>query len=465
MLRIYFPLLLLCFITPIATIMAQGNFYWQQQQGANGNLLGGSLASGATDNSAIFYNPGALAFTETPNVSFTSDLLSYTFFNIENGAGQGVDIKGNQFETKPQMISGTAFNLKKRHFKVTYAIINLLNTKSEYTSSNQGQIPNSNDYYEGYFNYKNQLRNDRIAIGTTYRISESLGVGVTHFIDIKNAELTNNTNETWSRGTQITNYSNDYKNLRFNQVSILWKIGLAWHYNDRLNIGFNFETSDINVQFLSKSNSRRIIETMETSGEVLKEVSDQEKVDSKYKLPITAELNIGYITKKTEYSARIGFFGKVQKYGILSLKPENSMFSSNDDAFSQYFVANKTITNIAVGVKHELVEDVNVLMGFRTDFNFLDFGDIDPIKDNRMSFDYWDLYHLSAGFEWFGPRFNIIGGLVCDMGFSENDIQIANLTTRPYSEVFDRKSNTSTTYLQFNLIFGITYHFKDRTQL
>ncbi|KXX68847.1 hypothetical protein [Flammeovirga sp. SJP92] len=465
MIQLYSIFIFFLLFASITPTFAQGNFYWQQQQGANGNLLGGSLASGATDNSAIYYNPGSLAFTETPNVSFTSDLLSYTFFNIKNGAGQGIDLKGNQFETKPQMISGTAFNLKKRHFKVTYAIINLLNNKSEYTSSNQGQIPNTNDYYEGYFNYKSQLRNDRIAIGTTYRLSESIGIGITHFIDIKGSELTNITNETWVRDNTITNYSNDYKNLRFNQVSLLWKIGIAWHYNEKLNIGFNFETPDINLRFLSKSNSRRVIETLDTTGEVLKEVSDQEKVYSNYKLPITAELNLGYTTRKTEYSARIGFFSGVKKYGILELKPENSIFTSNDDSFSQYFVANKPITNIAVGVKHRIVEDVNILTGFRTDFNFLDLENIDPIKDNRLSFDYWDLYHVSAGFEWFGPRFNIIAGLVCDMGFSENDTQITNLTARPYSEIFDRKTNTSTTYLQFNLILGITYHFKDRTQL
>lgn len=444
---------------------AQGNFYWQQQQGANGNLLGGSLAAGATDNSAIYYNPGALAFTETPNVSFTSDLLSYTFLNIKNGAGQGIDLKGNRFETKPQMISGTAFNLKNNNFKVTYAIINLLNSRQEYKSSNQGNIPNSNEYYEGYFNYKNLLRNDRIAIGTTYRITDSFGIGVTHFIDIKNSELTSNQNESWVKNDEIVNYGSDFRNLKFNHISLLWKVGLAWHYNERLNIGINFETPDIRIRFLSRSTSTRITETLDENGKIYKEVSDQEKIYSKYQLPLTAELNIGYTTPKTEYSARIGFFSAVNKYGILDLKPENSKFPPVDNNFNQYYIANKPITNFAFGVKHRIIEKTNILMGFRTDFNFIDNDNIDPLKDNQLSFDYWDLYHLSTGFEWFGSRFNVIGGLVCDMGYSKNDQQIVNLTARPYTEILHRDYNTESTYLQFNVIFGITYHFKDRTQL
>ncbi|MBB3696426.1 outer membrane protein transport protein [Flammeovirga yaeyamensis] len=455
---------LLLFITPFLSY-SQGNFYWQQQQGANGNLLGGSLASGVNDNSAIFYNPGALAFTETPNVSFTSDLIGYTVVDIANGAGEGVHIKMNTMDTKPQMVAGTAFKYDKKNFKVTYAIINLLNNRAEYTSSNTAFIPETGEIYEGYFNYKTVLRNDRFAIGTTFRLNEKLGVGITSFVDIKNAQITNNINQTWGVNNEVTNYHVDYKNVRFNQVSILWKLGVAWLVNENLNLGFNFETQDIRLPFLSKSSLIRTLETKNDQGEVHKTISSQEKIFSKYKHPFTADINIGYHTRNSEISLRVGYFGPINKYGIFEMKAEQSMFRPQDESFGQYYAANKQLVNLAFGFKNKLFEKINLLSGFRTDFNNLDQNKINPTSENLLSYDYWDLYHISSGIEWFGPRFNVIAGIVADMGFSKGDPQLVNLTARPYQEIGDINYNTKATYLQFNLVFGITYHFKDRTQL
>ncbi|AZQ62047.1 hypothetical protein EI427_07275 [Flammeovirga pectinis] len=463
MIRFYLTYLSLLLIS--TTAYAQNNYYWSQQQGPNGNLLGGSLASGASDNSAIFYNPGALAFTETPNVSLTSDLISYTFLHIQNGAGEGIDIKGNQLTTKPQMLAGTAFGAKNNRFKVTYAIFNLLNEKSEHSAQNTAQISNSNQVYEGFYNYKNSLRNDRFAIGTTYRLTDNIGIGITHFVDIKSTEITSNVNESWYTNKLATNYSTDFKNLKYSHVSLLWKLGIAWHYNEKLNLGLNFETPDIRIKFLSTAYSRRISETLDDNGVLQKYSSNQDKVNTSYSLPFTFDLNLGYTTKLTQYSARVGFFSKVGKYNLLQLKTESTINPSPDPAYNQYTLSNKRIINYAAGVKHRILNDMNILMGFRTDFNFINQEDINFTKDNFLSFNYWDVYHLSSGVEWFGSNFNIIAGIVADFGFSENNPQLVNLTARPYSELNDFNTNTETSYLQLNLIFGITYHFKDRTQM
>ncbi|WP_281614097.1 hypothetical protein [Flammeovirga sp. SubArs3] len=456
---------LVIFIFHTFLLYGQGNYYWQQQQGANGNLLGGSLASGATDNSAIYYNPGALAFTETPNVSFTSDLIGYTILNIKNGAGEGVDIKGNSLETKPQMVAGTAFKYNKQKFKVTYAFINLLNSKHEFAVQNSGSVNGSNVFFEGYFNYKSLLRNDRFAIGTTYRLSEKIGVGITHFLDIKSAQITSNVDQTWANGNGVQDTFSDFTNLRFNHASLLWKIGIAWHVNQNLNLGFNFDTPDIRIKFLSKSTARKIREKTLDDGSISKEISTQDKVYSNYKLPFTAEFNIGYTINKVDLSGRVGIFSKVDRYGMLELQPESSTFSPLDQSFSQYYSANKVIYNAAVGVKSRLIKSMNFLSGFRTDFNIVDQNQVNPHAENVLSYDYWDLYHISAGIEWFGPRFNIIAGLVTDLGFSNGDPQYVNLTPRDYSQLNEFQSNTESSFVQFNLVFGITYHFVDKTQL
>lgn len=59
-----FPLLL-CFLGSYA----QESNYANYEIGANSTMMGGAVTAGVKDNSAVYHNPGALAFVENSNVT------------------------------------------------------------------------------------------------------------------------------------------------------------------------------------------------------------------------------------------------------------------------------------------------------------------------------------------------------------------------------------------------------------
>ncbi len=58
-------------------LYSQENHYWIQQHGPTSTFLAGAVTGGVRDNSSLFYNPGAAAFTEGFNLSLQSDAIFY----------------------------------------------------------------------------------------------------------------------------------------------------------------------------------------------------------------------------------------------------------------------------------------------------------------------------------------------------------------------------------------------------
>jgi len=85
---------------------AQDNHYWSQQFGARSTLLGGAVVAGVADNSAIFYNPAALAFLEHPNINVDGTLYAYRWLEYKNALGKDVSAVAAGFLYYPQLIGG-----------------------------------------------------------------------------------------------------------------------------------------------------------------------------------------------------------------------------------------------------------------------------------------------------------------------------------------------------------------------
>ena len=70
----------------------QDNHYWSQQFGARATLMGGAMIGGVRDNSAIFYNPGAVPFIKYAGLSVNANIYKMDRIFIEDGAGEGVNL-------------------------------------------------------------------------------------------------------------------------------------------------------------------------------------------------------------------------------------------------------------------------------------------------------------------------------------------------------------------------------------
>ena len=105
------------FYCSLLIILTQNTFgqdthYWTQQYGTRSTLLAGAVIGGVRDNSAIYYNPGALGFIQNKDLSVSANAYQFDRIKMQNGAGKDINLKSNTLQTMPLIISGV-FKLKK----------------------------------------------------------------------------------------------------------------------------------------------------------------------------------------------------------------------------------------------------------------------------------------------------------------------------------------------------------------
>ena len=98
--------LLLTILLDAPAAHAQDDHYWSQQYGAESTLLGGAMVGGVSDNSAVYYNPGALAFITNLSLSIDANVYRMDKILISDGAGKGLNLNSAQISIYPQIISG-----------------------------------------------------------------------------------------------------------------------------------------------------------------------------------------------------------------------------------------------------------------------------------------------------------------------------------------------------------------------
>ena len=66
------------------TAGAQDAHYWTNQFGNQARLLGGAVIGSAADLSAVYYNPGALALVESPELLLAGNVFEISNINVQS---------------------------------------------------------------------------------------------------------------------------------------------------------------------------------------------------------------------------------------------------------------------------------------------------------------------------------------------------------------------------------------------
>jgi len=449
---------------------SQDDHYWAQQYGAVSTLMGGAVVGGVRDNSAIFYNPGALSFIKFPNLSVDANVYKIDKIFIRDGAGTGINLNSMQFCIYPQIVSGLIRFKNWTRFKLGYAVLTrnyasiLMNSRYLNTSYSPTGDTLLNSTV-GSFDYTNVMNEQWFGAGAGYQLNDHLGIGVSLFVNYRTQ-----TYELYSLQRQLAREEQNYgfytsnidESIKYKYFGILAKIGIDYEVN-RWKFGLAITTPSIHVY--GKGDVNREISAYQGSQSASDTAAGFIMYDYKfgtraaYHLPFSVAAGVDWQGKTTRVSMSCEYFSSIAGYFLL--KPESNPFiyppGIKDTAIIREFAAtflqvknsSKPVFNIGVGLEQNLFKNLLFLFGANTDFSsFKEMDEGDFLMHGGGS---WDLYHLSTGLSYRTLKEMITLGFSYTFSPERNVEPYTNITVQNIPE------NAKAFAQSFGLVLGFTY--------
>lgn len=463
-------------------ILAQ-NQYWAQQYGSRSALLGGAVVAGASDNSALYYNPALLSYIENGHLSVSANAYGFEYAKLRNGVGTGLDVVSFQTLIYPQIISGM-INLKKApKFKLAYGILTRFNNRMKLnllTEQNIDITPlgDGPEYYKTNFIYELSNLEQWGALSVGYRISDKFAVGVSQFVSY----LNNDSRLSIDRSVDVSSDSVSFvaqqsfsSNSIINHVGLLYKLGFSFRSNGH-KLGVSITTPNIKIWGRANARDAQNDYNMDqlaagepipfSAEETFIVESQNRKLDVSYKLPWSFALGYEYeFQGGTRIMLASEVFLPVKRYTVfLDRTPVNILPTQTYQGATVDSVLFKTnqlqlVVNAAIGVEQPINDKFSFLASFRTDFNSTDF-DSERNVAASINTTFWNSYHFSSGITW--RRTNSKMALGFNYTYGESAVQnqpisfAAPIDTR--SLVGGIEKNFSPVVHGFSVIVGYTYY-------
>ncbi|MCF6360670.1 MAG: hypothetical protein L3J29_07900 [Cyclobacteriaceae bacterium] len=454
---------------------AQESNYANYEVGANSTMMGGAVTAGVKDNSAVYYNPGALAFITESNVTLETGNFYGGQLIIKNGAGNGLDIESTFFDVIPGAISGTVKSQKLPDWTFTYSILTTNSSLIKFSVRNSMAIdilPSNpgDELYEGQFSYSNEMRENGFAFGTAKKIGNNLGIGVSVFgvynsqVYFLNQEATANAIID-DRIANTLAFSRLTRDLTFGSATLVFQMGAVyklektkWALNitaPKLNLNVLADatvTENVNL-FIPFDNASEAF-TINRFGEDLKTIQ---------RSPLRIALGHEIIMKKSIWNFKVTYHTKISKYNRV-VAPVNPEVDGVDVGFVDLEVLDEgtEIVNVAAGAIYKIREGLSFMGGARTDFNFARNLPDPEEQDFYARMSYWNLFHLTGGVIWQTDKLNLTLGADYATGFDKGRLQQVNLTEPTIENLLfgELTTNTSTYLNQIYVVVGLSYKFE-----
>jgi hypothetical protein len=434
------------------SILLGQNHYWGQQYGGQAPLMGGTGVVGVTDNSTIYYNPGAVGFVDSARLTASSFLYGMEFIKLKNGAGTGLDLKAIRVTILPQLIAGSIPVKKAPRFKFIIGTFMRSRTIVRLNRENEGYydvIPGSPglEYYQARVEFNNNFVEQWTGVGLAYKINEALSVGFTSFGTFTHFDIRafqNHSADAVADGKPYTASVNEYNFLRFDHLNQVFKIGIAarlqhFHLGASLTFpsirvwGQGMLDKSIEIYNLNLNPSDTTIRAQKTPSYIIADA--QRHLKSYYQIPLSASLGIQLIYPRIKLALAVEYYMGYKNHTVLQgedravIRPAALNGDTVHD-FLKVQVSARPVLNAGLGAEVKVTTHLNALFGVRTDFNNMANYLPNNFQLNIASAvaPTWHYIYFSTGFTYRLSSHNLTTGFDYGLGLPTDGRQIFNLT-------------------------------------
>jgi len=403
-------LLVIIFMLVAGFASAQDGHYWTQQYGTKSMLLSGSVIGGVEDLGAVYYNPGRLALIPNPAFLLSASVYEYNSLAATDALGDKQSVSKSEIKGVPSLAAGT-FKVKflpNHHFAYAIMTRQLGDMGFRYKNEVQGDVfptvTSDDEWLNGEIGFTNKGNEQWIGLTWSHMLGKRWSIGVT----------TNLVNNTQSKGANIDlrglffnpsdtltasyHYSRNYD---YNELGLLWKIGLAGSFEKWL-LGFTIKTPMARL----KGNGNYAYEEYYSSVPglpVQKEIyttSSQQNLEVKSRSPWAFGFGATRMIGKSKLHFSGEWYSDVAKYSLMLAQDHNSQsnpttsvgFNLTDEALS--------VLNGGIGAEIYISEHVSGFASFSTDFSSVG-NDLTRFiqRQSESSNNAWkaDFYHYGGG--------------------------------------------------------------------
>lgn len=225
--------------------------HWSEQFGNRSMLLSGGVIGSVSDLGLVFYNPARLALIEKPAFVVTAKAYQWDRARLENGLGEGVDLKDSRFGGAPTLASG-AFDVPfLEGHRFAYAFLTRRRdetdvfVRTERVGDLLTQFPGE-EFFTGTVEISSTMKEEWMGVTWARPLGKRWGLGLSTFyynlqrksqylLDL--AALTEATEVLTLGGRRMFGYQDQ---------GLLWKAGLAGVFHP-LSVGFTVTSPRVSV--------------------------------------------------------------------------------------------------------------------------------------------------------------------------------------------------------------------------
>jgi hypothetical protein len=480
-------------------LKAQVNNYWSHNFNEESSLIGGAVVGGGAGASAIFYNPAIISEINESKLSLNASLFAYDINKSNDILGEGIDLLSTRFYAVPRSVSYMYKPKNHPSWNLEFAFLNVANTENSAISYTEKDIdilthlPGTEEYIT-FTELKTSVRNDYFGVGGSFKVSNNFFLGTSMFVSAvsKNSlfDLDINAHPTQlivgANGEEIPYYNASHATnemVKFNDYRLLWKFGLLYK-QPRFSMGLNITTPSIGGIY---SDGKRVMRkesqeniTNPNTGEPMqnflimdyaekKEVS----VSSKSPLSIAAGCTFYSIDKKKIFYTTVEYFVGIESYNMVEANEKYGLGKGtildrgNFSDWLTFVDGANPVFNAAIGNRLYLKNNLMLLMGIKTDFNYKKKKETSPFNpDKSIKSVNVDYYHVSGGLTVRIKGQDITAGLQYSLGISNNAKQTVNLS-HPVEFNFEemkalqgtRTNTVRSFYNSFTLLLAASFNF------
>ncbi|MFN8283068.1 MAG: hypothetical protein U0U67_07615 [Chitinophagales bacterium] len=479
------------------------NHYWAQQYGAENTLLSGAVIAGVRDNSAMYYNPGALGFIDVPKISVSATAYGVDLINLKNGAGTNLDLRSNKLVIYPQIASGSLSINKNPKFKMVYGTMIRYRTALHFEQQNTGNydvfkgLP-GDEFYDAHVEYDFNSTGNWVGGAFAYRINEHCSIGYTQFFSYLNLQYRQSLNVTSDnrlRNIYFVSANNSNLNFTINNINAIEKIGFAYQKKiknrDSLYFKFGLTVTMPSLKIWSKSKVYQSLELNNIGDGTISSLDSINSVSSilnnsnsniktNYKEAASVGIGMEFEGKKFRMCLAAEYFIAVKEYNLIkdnSLTVKRPVVNNSPEYITDFMTvrqSNNHIVNIAIGAEYKFRDRIkknqrtvawSLIAGARTDFNNHDirYKKVKEEKGSQEAFnpDNWRYVHFSLGASFDRKTDKLSFGVDYGLGITNRTLQAVNIS-EPDAQNFllGIKQNTVIPKIHsISLVMGYTYKF------